>query len=75
MKLAAAGLMPMSPVIAEEGTLEMAVFARTAKFPAVPSPTRAGPSAAVLPVTKFQEKGAAMALPCRSLTPAPMVAV
>lgn len=55
MKDAAAGLTPISPVIAEVGTVEMADFASTAKFPAVPRSTGAGPRAADVPVVKLQD--------------------
>src|SRR5450830_1571016 len=43
MKLAAAGLTPISPTIAVVPMVEMADFAKTTKFPAVPRLTAAGP--------------------------------
>ena len=42
MKLAAAGLIPMSPVIAVTPVVEISVFARITKLPAVPRFTGAG---------------------------------
>src|SRR4030042_1736182 len=49
-KLAAAGLSPMFPVMADVGTLEIADFARITYVPAVPSTTGAGPCAPTVPM-------------------------
>jgi hypothetical protein len=43
MKLAAAGLKPIFPVIADVGTFEVADFARMTKLAAPPRTTGAGP--------------------------------
>src|SRR5690349_20732100 len=50
MKLAAAGLNPRFPVIADVGTLEMPDFARITYVPAAPRFTGAGPKPAPVPV-------------------------
>ena len=47
MKLAAAGLTPISPVTAVVPVVEIADFARITKFPAVPRSTGAGPAATI----------------------------
>ena len=65
----------MSPVIADVGTVEIPVFAKITKLPAVPRTTRAGPLPATAPVVKLHANAPARALPCRSLIPAPSVAV
>jgi hypothetical protein len=53
IKVAAAGLTPMSPVITDAGTVEMPDLARIAKLPDVPRSTGI-PGAWVLPVSKTQ---------------------
>src|SRR4051812_23759258 len=68
MKLAAAGLTPMLPVMAEVGTVEMAVFARMTKLPAMPRFT-AATGATTLPVVKVELKFAASAAPAALCAP------
>lgn len=46
IKLAAAGLTPMSPTMAVVPVVEMPVFAKATKFPADPRPTGTRPAAA-----------------------------
>src|SRR5438445_8963358 len=62
MNVAAAGLTPMLPVIAEVGTVEMAVFARMTKLPAAPRFT-AATGATTVPVVKVAMKFDARAMP------------
>src|SRR3990170_4300317 len=75
MKLVAAGLSPRSPTIAVVPVVEIDVFPRITKLPAVPRTTGAGPSDPVEPVVNPHTKLAASALPARSLAPVVIVAV
>jgi hypothetical protein len=51
MALAAMGETAMSPVITELGTVEMPVFARMTKLPAVPRSTGSAPIETLIMVT------------------------
>src|SRR5450759_3148553 len=74
MKLAAAGLTPISPVIAVVPVVETDVFARITKSPAVLRFTPRPPDVAVA-VVKLHTVLAASALPAKSFAPVVNVAV
>ena len=71
----AAGLTPIFPVITEAGTVEIPVFDRIAKLPAVPSLTGAGPAGSATYVLKLHTLSDARALREVSVAPVMIVAV